>query len=258
MLACEEQPLEGGNQNGGVVRLGDSVRRAAGSWTPAVHSLLTHLEQKEYPAPRVRGMDESGREVLTFISGDAVHPHNLHLLNTSQAMHEVGALIASYHAAQADFVAPADAEWRDEGRDPVGPSEVLAHNDLAPWNLIAGPDGWTFIDWDLAAPGRRVWDVAWALHSFVGLWPESERSDWETVERIAAFCDGARVPVGERELLLATVVERTQDHARLLRARATAGEPLYPRLVAEGHADRWSAGAAHVRSRLATWVRLSE
>jgi hypothetical protein len=57
--------LDGGN-TGGAVRIGDTVRRTAGAWTPAVHALLAHLESKGFPgAPRPRGLDESGREILT-------------------------------------------------------------------------------------------------------------------------------------------------------------------------------------------------
>jgi len=35
-LLPDEVPLEGGNMTGGVVRVGDTVRRPAGPWTPAV------------------------------------------------------------------------------------------------------------------------------------------------------------------------------------------------------------------------------
>jgi hypothetical protein len=38
-------PLAGGNVSGGVVRVGDTVRRPAGFWTPAVHALLKHLHE---------------------------------------------------------------------------------------------------------------------------------------------------------------------------------------------------------------------
>ena len=47
-----EQALEGGNLNPEVVRVGDTVRRSAGSWTPAVHDLLQHLADRSYTAPR--------------------------------------------------------------------------------------------------------------------------------------------------------------------------------------------------------------
>ena len=39
--------LDGGNI-GGAVRVGDTVRRAAGPWTPAVHALLTHLATRRF------------------------------------------------------------------------------------------------------------------------------------------------------------------------------------------------------------------
>jgi hypothetical protein len=56
---------------GGAVRSGDTVRRAAGPWTPAVHTLLAHLAAKNFPgAPRPLGFDEQGREVLSLVEGE--------------------------------------------------------------------------------------------------------------------------------------------------------------------------------------------
>jgi len=47
--------------------------RAAGPWTPAVHALLTHLAAESSPgAPRPLGVDDQGREVLTFMEGETV------------------------------------------------------------------------------------------------------------------------------------------------------------------------------------------
>lgn len=249
-----ELPLEGGNLNPGVVRVGDTVRRSAGSWTPVVHDLLRYLADHSYPAPRPLGIDDEGRGILTFIPGYCVHPNNLAVLDTDAAMRRVGKLIAEYHRAQAGYVSPLDAKWRSEGRDPTGSTEVIAHNDLAPWNLIAGPTGWVFIDWDLAAPGRRMWDLAWALHSFVGLWPDSSLTHGDTVRRIAAFCDGAEVDRAGRRQLLDVVVERTRHHAHMLRSRAREGDSRYQRLVADGHADAWEQGSDHVAANRDRWA----
>lgn len=48
------------------------MHRDAGPWTPAVHALLRHLEYVGFEgAPRVIGFDDSGREVLTYLEGDA-------------------------------------------------------------------------------------------------------------------------------------------------------------------------------------------
>lgn len=250
-----EEPLAGGNLNSAVVRVGDTVRRAAGVWTPAVHALLEHLAGVGYPAPRPMGVDEQGREVLSFIPGVAIHPDHLDLVESLRGLRRAALLIADYHDAQKAFRPPPDACWRDNGRDPTGSHEVLAHNDFAPWNLIAGPV-WVYIDWDLVAPGRRHWDLAWALHSFGGLWPEAGHSDSVVVERITAFCDAARVPVSDRPALLHTVVERTAHNAAELRRRGSAGEAAYRRMVEEGHADGWERGSRHVAEKLDRWVSL--
>jgi hypothetical protein len=45
---AEELPL-GGNLND-AVRVGNTVRRRAGPWTPAVHTLLRFLEAEGFPA----------------------------------------------------------------------------------------------------------------------------------------------------------------------------------------------------------------
>ena len=56
-----EIPLHGGNVST-VVRVGDTVRRNAGPWTPAVHALLHHLRvRRASPVrPHALGMDDAG------------------------------------------------------------------------------------------------------------------------------------------------------------------------------------------------------
>ena len=69
-MTQQEIPLLGGNTST-VVRVGETVRRNAGPWTPAVHSLLRHLEYVGFTgAPRALGIDERGREVLSFLEGE--------------------------------------------------------------------------------------------------------------------------------------------------------------------------------------------
>jgi hypothetical protein len=68
-MSDNESLLSGGNVTP-VVRVGDTVRRASGPWSFAVHGLLRHLEAHGFAgAPRWLGIDEQGREVLTFIPG---------------------------------------------------------------------------------------------------------------------------------------------------------------------------------------------
>lgn len=68
--STHEEPLGGGNVSAAVVRIGDTVRRPTGPWTPAVHGLLRHLEQVGFlGAPRVLGSDEQDREILEYVPG---------------------------------------------------------------------------------------------------------------------------------------------------------------------------------------------
>jgi aminoglycoside phosphotransferase (APT) family kinase protein len=194
---------------------------------------------------------------LSFVPGVAVHPDHLHLITTLSGLRVATQLIVDYHDAQQTFQPPRDAIWRDNGRDPSGSEEVLAHNDFAPWNLIVG-DTWTYIDWDLLAPGRRYWDLSWALHSLVGLWPEAGLSDTDVVRRINAFCDTAAISLDERPGLLQVVVERTAHCAAELRRRSDAGEPAYRRMVEDGHADGWESGSRYVAENLDRWSYLIE
>ena len=66
------EPLPGGNV-GGAVRIGQTVRRPTGPWTPAVHAVLSHLSSAELAAvPRVHGVDVRGREVLDYLPGEVI------------------------------------------------------------------------------------------------------------------------------------------------------------------------------------------
>ena len=74
-----EEPLAGGVSNYGlVVRLGDTVHRPQTARSPAVHALLQHLERVGFDgAPRYLGQDDAGREVLSYVEGEAAakDPH---------------------------------------------------------------------------------------------------------------------------------------------------------------------------------------
>jgi hypothetical protein len=73
-----EEPLAGGNMAREVRRVGTTVQRWAGPWTPAVHRLLRHLEQLGFGgAPRALGIDARERDILTYVPGRVVHPNVL-------------------------------------------------------------------------------------------------------------------------------------------------------------------------------------
>jgi hypothetical protein len=67
-----EQPTWLADNAGGAWRPGGTVHRPAGSWTPAVHTLLGFLYPRLDHIPEVLGIDEQGREFLTFLPGRVV------------------------------------------------------------------------------------------------------------------------------------------------------------------------------------------
>jgi aminoglycoside phosphotransferase (APT) family kinase protein len=152
-----EIPLAGGRQTPGVVRIGGTVRRPMGPNAPFVHELLRYLEEVGFDgAPRLLGIDERGREVLSFVEGE-VH-HNFDEYRPSETrLARVAASIRQFHEATAGSALAADAE-------------IVAHNELGPHNIVfAGDEPVAFIDWDDAAPGTRLFDLANAVWSFANV-----------------------------------------------------------------------------------------
>jgi hypothetical protein len=250
----DEERLAGGNTHAEVVRVGDTVRRPTGTWTPGVHRLLAHLEQHGYSgSPRVLGIDAEGREMLTYVGGVVVWPGGFWLVESDSALAEIGASIRAFHDATASFPGRDSFAWSDRGSDPGGPAEILCHNDLGPWNLIHGTDGsWTFIDWDLAAPGRRVWDLALALLSLTPLMPDRAIKDSRILERIEVFRAAYGTDLFPADVL-AVAVERCQVEADRIERLAAMGTHPYVRLLDEGHAQVWREAAAHINVSARGW-----
>jgi hypothetical protein len=62
--------LSGGRVTPGVARVGDTVRRSVKPASPFVRLLLAELEARGFDAaPRHLGVDDQGRDVLTYLAG---------------------------------------------------------------------------------------------------------------------------------------------------------------------------------------------
>jgi Ser/Thr protein kinase RdoA (MazF antagonist) len=252
-MTSAEEPLSGGNVNQGVVRVGDTVRRPAGPHTPAVHALLSHLDAAGFAgAPRPLGFDEQGREVLEFVPGEVPWPDRFDLLNPRDRLVRTARLIRDFHDAVTGFVSPADARWQVL-MPAEEPSDIIAHHDLAPWNLVIGPR-WTFIDWDCAAPGTRLWDLAYALHGFV---PLSANPRWQRQDagaRMRAFVDAYGLDEAQRRQLVPMLTRRTRAMHDFLARQASAGAQPWAGLWDAGHGAAWQADADYIGAGEATWT----
>lgn len=224
-----EEALYGGLISDRVVRVGDTVRREAGAWTPTIFALLDHLRAMGFPAPAPMGLDEQGRETLGWLPGRASnYPWTAAQLESGGAR-KVGAFVRAFHDAVADFKPPAPPIWR-HGAQPLGPGEVVLHGDFAPHNLIwdeRGPSG--LIDFELARPGRPIEDAAFCVVRTACF-----REDARTLAmgfaappdrraRLAAFAEGWGAPAAE--LLAAARDSEVAELERIGRLGAAGLEP---------------------------------
>jgi hypothetical protein len=233
--------LAGGTVNDVVVRVGDTVRRSTGPWTPAVHALLRHLEAAGFPySSRLLGIDSKGREVLGYIEGVTGNMPWPAALFTDAAVIAVARLVRRYHDAVASFTPPPGSVWRNTDRA-LMPGEIVRHGDLGTWNMI-WRDGELvgLIDWDFAEPGPAIIDAAYAAKHVVPLRDDKAAADigWKTPpdrkHRLSLFCEtyGGVTP---SQLLNAVDAYHELSETRM-KTRGAAGEQPWARFLA-GYMD---------------------
>lgn len=207
-----------------VYRRGDTVVKETGPWAASVHALLGHLQANGFEgAPRVvgTGFDAQGRETLTYVEGEFTHPGPWSLEGAAA----VGTLLRQLHAVTATFRPPQDAIWCPWfGRSLGGPTRVIGHGDVAPWNIVAR-DGRpvALTDWERAGPVHPQVELAQAcwlnakLHDDLvaeleGLPPLRERA-----RQLRAMVDAYGLTADQRagfvELLIEFVVHETANEA---------------------------------------------
>ncbi|GAB3941345.1 hypothetical protein GCM10027614_26510 [Micromonospora vulcania] len=151
----DEQRLAGGFI-ADVVRVGDTVRRTPPANLDFVAALLRHLARVGADvAPHHLGLDARGRQVLSHLDGRVPwRDREDATFFADPALVRLAGLIRRLHDACA-------------GTALAGDAETVCHRDLSPKNTVyrdspAGPLPVAFLDWDLAGPGRRIDDVAFA------------------------------------------------------------------------------------------------
>ncbi|WP_416981218.1 phosphotransferase [Streptomyces sp. T028] len=212
--------LPGGFVNA-VVRVGDTVRRPASARTKFVGDLLGLFESSGWSgAPRYLGMDDEGREVLSYLDGHvAWEPRQPAAVSSDESLVAVARLVREFH----DLTA---------GTPLAGDREVVCHNDLSPRNtvyqLCSGElRPAAFIDWDLAAPGARIHDIAHVCWQYLDLGPSVTDVE-EAARRMRLVVDGYEL--WDRQRLVSTILWWQDRCWRGIEAQADAGDVAMARL----------------------------
>ena len=244
-----EVPLLGGTANQGRVhRVGNTVRRPLRPTSAAAHALLRHLEEVGFDgAPRVLGVDEAGREVLSYVPGQAVTAPPPCWGLTDAALRSVGRLVRRFHDATADFD-PSPYQWSPQVPAPFGDGGI-AHNDLNLDNVVfRGGTAVALIDFDLAGPGTPVWDVAAAARLWAPLRDPSDVTDvrrGRELHRLRQFVDAYGLDAEGRAAFLPALRDSHCWMRDIVREGAADGVP--------GFAAYWTAEAEARAERARAW-----
>jgi hypothetical protein len=245
-----EIPLLGGTANRGRVhRVRDTVRRPMRPTSPATHALLRHLEQVGFDgAPRVLGVDDEGREVLSYIRGEAVTAPAPGWGLTDAALHSVGRLLRRFHDAVAGFD-PDPYTWPDSPNPPFDRGGIT-HNDPNLDNVVFR-DGQAvaLIDFDLAAPGDPLWDVAGAARMWAPLRLPADTPDerrHRELHRFRVLVDAYGVEPEQRDRVVDAVRSHHDWMYRLVREGARDGIP--------GFAAYWTPETSARAGRARSWL----
>ncbi|MGO9141656.1 MAG: phosphotransferase [Streptosporangiaceae bacterium] len=252
----EGELLTGDGVTQGIVRIGDTVRRPLRPFSLTVQAYLAHLRDAGFTgAPLPFGVDEQGREMLSFVPGDV--PRNPLPRETAgdDVLVALARLIRTLHESSAGWAPPSDAVWggtpASVGRPTGERTELVSHCDYYPGNVVFR-DGLpaALIDFDLAHPTTRLHDIANALWYWAPLRDPRDRvpafADADIPRRVAVFADAYGMTARHRAELAPFAVDMARRYHEDSRASAEL-DPVFRKL--------WQDGAKDELPRAKAWLR---
>jgi hypothetical protein len=226
----DEEQLVGGVANAGsVVRVGRHVLRPSNPHSLSIHAFLSAVrgagfEGASFPI----GIDGDGRERLEFIEGDVPVPPYPEWSQSDTALASVATLLRGLHDASREFV-PRGTTWSSEMADPAG-GPIVCHNDVCLENVVfRGGVAVGLLDFDFAAPGRPVYDLAQFARVCVPIDDEicAARLGWQPADRPARLrlvAETYGLDADERGQLIAILADSIARGGEFVRRRVEAGD----------------------------------
>ncbi|HET9972793.1 MAG TPA: phosphotransferase [Streptosporangiaceae bacterium] len=253
----EGEPLTGDGVTQGIVRIGDTVRRPLRPFSLTVQAYLAHLRDAGFTgAPLPLGVDEQGREVLSFVPGDV--PVNPLPAETAgdEVLVALAELIRGLHEASAGWEPPPSAVWGGTPATAIrgrADYELVSHCDYYPGNVVfRGGLPVALIDFDLAHPTTRLYDLANALWYWAPLRNGDPRdrapafAGVDMAHRVAVFADAYGMTAEQRAEFGPFAVDLARRYHEDSRVSAEL-DPVYRKL--------WENGAKDVLPRAEAWLR---
>ncbi len=174
----QEVELSGGNMNKPVL-VGGRVYKDISRATPNIHALLGYVRERGLSwVPQSFGVDaQRNKHVLSFLPGTVLHDTPDWLWD-GDLLAGLARHLREWHDATLGFK-PVNGDWLLQTD---GGSEVICHNDFAPYNWVF--EGHRFaglIDFDTCAPGSRLWDIAYTAYRIVPLMPNGSPREYGEV-----------------------------------------------------------------------------
>lgn len=240
-----EIPLYGGRANAGsVMRIGDEVARPAHPQTPFVDHFLNHLQSRGVTlGPTPLGLDDQGRQRLSFIPGQAPTSPYPDWAFDEGLLVDLASQQQSLHAAGADYEPPADAIWAVSGGNyfPAGSDGTsFCHNDLCMSNVIVDVDTCRvagFVDFDYVAPVNPLFDIAVLARHWAPFGDLSTVSDLDVdrVRRFRLICDVHDLDGPQRRQVVDLGISFLEQARTNVRALADGGNPGFQQMIAAGY-----------------------
>jgi aminoglycoside phosphotransferase (APT) family kinase protein len=259
-----DEHLAGGIANAGrVVHDGSHVLRPATEHSRSIHAFLRAVRATGFtgvPAPL--GIDADGRERIEFVEGDVPHVPYPDWSRSEAALASVARLLRGLHDAARSFD-PAGRTWNEGLADPAG-GMLVVHNDIEPSNVVfRDGEAIAFIDFEFAAPGRGVYDLAQLARLWVPIDADVDRArqGWKPADlpaRLRLVADAYGLDRDGRAELLDAIDDALDVIEAAVRRGVDAGDPnttdLWSRTGGRARFDRrrrwWAAHREGFRAAL--------
>lgn len=232
----DEEQLTGGVANAGsVTRIGGHVMRPSNLHSSSIHRFLLAVRGAGFEGASMPvGIDGDGRERLVFIEGDVPVPPYPAWAQQHTALGSVALLMRRFHEASRSFD-PTGWTWSREMADHAG-GPIVCHNDVCLENVVFRHGvAVCLLDFDFAAPGRGVYDLAQMARMCVPIDDDinATRLGWQPADRPARLrlvADAYGLDRASRHDLLAILSDSIARGGEFLQRRVEAGDPNFVKM----------------------------